>query len=214
MRINLFKSLKFNDDSDNGGIISETPIISNRKNNVLPDITSEEVSAGLTRYRKIFLVPEIQIPLFKIYLRHPSTSQDQALIRKATYTDTQDDADDYTLWKGSGTLQTSLTAGSISTIVVQSENTGAGFNPLDLIRLSDGTNEDFIRIYSVSWNGAIATLTCPSSSYLSYDFLSGSYVSSCIEKGVIDITAIWLKEVVPVDIAYHRNNINRIRFLA
>jgi hypothetical protein len=203
-----------NDDSDNnGGIASRDPVLNNVKNNVLPDVPASEVSSGITRYRKIFITPQMQLPYLRIYLRHPSTAQDQALICNAEeYGDIQTDAEGYEFWKGAGILNTALTAGSITEIIVDAEVEGYGFNPLDLVRLSDGTNEQFIRIYDVSWSGSIATLSLPALSYATYSFASGSYVSAVIEKGIMDLEAVWLKEIVPTDIAYSFTNINRIRF--
>lgn len=211
--IGYLKPIVNNDSADNGGIASEVPVLNSIKNNVFPDISSDEVDSGVTRYRKIFITPVMQLPYLRIYLRHPSTSQDQMLINNALeYGDTQADAENYLFWKGAGTLNTALSTGAIAEIIVNAEVAGYGFNPLDLVRISDGTNEQFIRIYDVSWNGNIATLSLPSGSIAAHDFATGSYVSAVIEKGIMDMEAIWMKEIVPADIAYSLANINRIRF--
>ena len=209
----FFHAVKNSDLDDNGGILDISPILTNKKNNLLLDVTPDEVSEGLIRYRKLFLILQRELPFLKIYLSQPSTGSDNLLIHSGTDTDTQEDAESYISWKGSGTLYTPLSAGDITSIVVQSKNEGEGFNPFDIIRLSDGINEDFVRINAVSWVDDIATMTCISDSYLNYDYPVGSYISACIEKGVCSITPIWVKEVIPQDIFYYRSSINRLKIL-
>ena len=209
----FFHAVKNSDLDDNGGILDISPILNNKKNNLLIDVTPDEVSQGLIRYRKLFLIPQRELPFLKIYLSQPSTGTNNLLIHSGTPTDTQEDAENYISWKGSGLIYTALLAGDITSIVVQSKNEGEGFNPFDIIRLSDDTNEDFIRINAVSWNGNIATLTCIPNSYINYNYPVVSYISACIEKGVCSITPIWVKEIIPEDIFYYRSSINRLKCL-
>jgi hypothetical protein len=138
---------------------------------------------------------------------------DNALIRIATDTDTQADADGYTGWQGSGLLKTAISAGGITSLVVISENTGQGFNPCDLLYLSEGDNFDFIRIRSVTWAGYEATIIPVDNTFIGSDYSTAAYASAIIERGQRDDYAFWFKETIPMDIASHINNLNRLKFL-
>lgn len=206
----FYKALTQSDSDDNGGLMSVSSI-SESRNAFLPSIRKSEVMTGVSRLRKCFITPEYQLPYCRVYLDAPTTAYDTALMHAGTESDIQSDTEGYSEWKGSGMLTTGLSAGNITTINVESENEGIGFNPLDLVRLSNGTNEEFIRIQSISWNGCNAEITVMPDTVLNYDYSAGGYVSACIEKGVAGIIPVWLKEIVPIDCAFKRNNEMRLK---
>jgi hypothetical protein len=101
----------------------------------------------------------------------------------------------------------------LASLVVTSENEGEGYNAGDLVRISDGTNEDFIRVLSVAWNGYEATITPVSGTSIGSAYSSGAYVSAVLERGNGNVFAFWFKETIPMDIASYLNNLSRIEFL-
>jgi hypothetical protein len=208
----FFLPQTINDLDGNGGIRAGVSFYSAYKNNLLPDISKSEVDSGFVRYRKFFAVSDYNISLLRAYLSQPSSAMDNVLIHTATDTDTQVEADDYTRWKGSGILKTSVIAGELASLVVTSENEGEGFNPLDLVIISSGNNKELIRIKSVSWNGFEATITPVNDTFLGSGYSSGAYVSACIERGAVTTPAFWFKETIPRCIASHINNISRLKF--
>lgn len=213
MELFFFKSIKNTNLSDNGGKITKTPIPDNIKNNLFPDVTPDEVEEGITRYRKINLIPEFQLPYLRMYLSKDSKNPDSCLINTGNEEDTQAEAENYLRWKGSGTLKAAISAGEVPTLIVESENEGSGFNSLDMVSIKNGTTKEYVRVRSISWNGKIATLTLESNSFIDNNYPIGSYVSACIERGIIGINIIWLKEIIPSGVWSKRNNINRIRFI-
>ncbi len=208
-----FKSAIVNDTDSNGGVISGNQITNNQRNNLLPDVMLYEVIAGKTRYRKLFAIPDDPFIILDVFLKSPSLAMDKVLINTGTDDDTQAEADDYTLWKGSGTLKEALSAGMVTSLIVTSENEGEGFNAGDMIRLSDDTNEEFIRILSVTWAGYDATLECEIVTMIGNDYDVGTYISAVLEKGSGDICPLWVKEIVPANCLSYINNISRIKFL-
>lgn len=200
-----FKSTVTNDKDENGGVISITPILDNIVGSFLPNISIKQAKSGITRARKLFELYDPQLPL-RIFFKH-LTSVDKVLIHKATENDTWEDAQDYTGWKGNGKLLIALDdSEEITSIQVKSENEGIGFNPLDLICISDDTNEEYIRIKSVSWNGDIATILPFPGIYLLYSYAINSKVLACIERGLAIQTVIWIKQIIDANSPYKSNN--------
>jgi hypothetical protein len=208
-----FKSLTVNDSTANGGVISANQIINNQRNNVLPDVLLYEIVAGKVRYRKVFAVPEEPFISLNAFLKRPSLAMDKILIHAGSDDDTQAEADDYDLWKGSGILKEAIIAGLLTTFIVISENEGEGFNGGDYIRISDDTNEDFLRILSVTWDGYEATLECGIDSMIGNDYEAESYVSAIVERGSGETCPLWIKETIPINCLSYIDNISRIKFL-
>lgn len=210
--LSYFKPLTINDSTANGGGFSGVPVINYRRNNLFPDVSTEEVIDGYTRYRKFFVIPNEKLTILQVFAL-PSYADDGMLLHLGTDIDTQADADDYTGWKGAGTLLAALSAGLATTISVQAEYPGIGFNDNDLIRIGDDENEDFIRIKTVAWSGRTATLTMMPFQYITSSYLIGDNASALIEiSALITSQAIWVKEMVPEDIKSYMNSLTRLTF--
>lgn len=214
-----FKAEKINDDGDNGGERTSTLYLTDVKNNVIPTVSREEAESGLTRYRKIFIAVSEDVPYLRHHLLAPTDSYDAALLHEGTVDDTQAALSGYTSWKGCGLLKSITPAPPASgigmgnyVIEVEAEVEGEGFNISDMIRISDGITEDFVRAKSVSWVNNVATVTALSGSVIVNSYApSGAYVSACIEKGVIGISPVWLREDVTENCPNKNDNILRIR---
>jgi hypothetical protein len=210
--LSYFKPLTVNDSIANGGSFSGNPVINYRRNNLFPDVSTEEVIDGYTRYRKFFIIPNEKLTIIQAFAL-PSTADDAMLIRLGTDTDTQAEADDYTGWKGAGALLAALSVGLVTTISVQAEYPGVGFNDNDLIRIGDDENEDFVRVKTVSWSGRIATMTMMPFQYITSSYLIGDNASALVEiSALITSQAIWIKEMIPEDIQSYMNNLTRLTF--
>jgi hypothetical protein len=210
--LSYFKPQIINDGDSNGGSISIIPVFNYQRNNLFPDVSLGEIATGYTRPRKFFLMPEVQYDLLKVLIL-PSSAGDGMLIHIGTDDDTWLDAQNYTSWKGCGKLKEVLSAGIITSLVVEAEIAGLGFQFGDLIRIVDtGYNEDYVRIQSVSWNGKEATITPISNSLIISDYLIGDYVSACLEFTDINSQGLWIKEVIPQGSRPYINNLTRLIF--
>jgi hypothetical protein len=209
--LSFLKSSVINDGDTNGGIVSNIPIPNYQRNNFLPNVSQPETESGFIRHRKLFVVPDQELIALKCLIL-PSTACDASLICQGTEDDTQVDATAYISWKGSGTLRDSLSAGALSSFTIISENEGIGFNPGDLLRIADDNNEDYARLMSVSWNGYIATLTFGILQLVAHDYITGAFVSSCVELSNVTSQALWFKETVYADTGMYINNLNQMIF--
>lgn len=211
--LSYFKPLTMNDSVANGGGFSGNPVINYRRNNLFPDVSTSEVIDGYTRYRKCFVIPNEKLTILQAFAL-PSYADDGMLIHLGTDTDTQADADDYTGWKGAGNLLAVLSIGLVTTISLQAEYPGVGFNDNDLIRIGNNDeNEDFVRIKTVSWAGRVATLTMMPFQFITSAYSIGDSVSSVLEiSALISSQAFWVKEMVPTDIKSYVNSLTRLTF--
>jgi hypothetical protein len=213
MSLTFFLPVNISDLSTNGGIRSGNYFTTAYKNNLLPDINKSEVITGLTRYRKFFVVPEETKMFMRVFFTYPSLALDKVLIHEATASDTQSEVDDYARWKGSGLLKESLTAGSITEVVLTSENEGEGYNIGDLICLIGENGNEYLRCSSVIWDGYEATLSFVSGTSIIQNYDAGTYVSAVVERGSANEYGFWIKETIPMDISSFLNNISRLDFL-
>lgn len=157
------------DGASGGGRMSSTAITSGTKNNILPNVSLAERSAGITRYRKRFLhvtnTEELTLIDPKIFLDQQTTGDDAVLIFAGTQTDTVADLAGSERLYGTGKLDTSLTIGGQ---VVKVLTEGAAFNYFrngDKIRISNMANveatvgnDQYVTISSVpTYAGSVAT---------------------------------------------------------
>lgn len=194
--IKLYRSSVVNNVTTNGGRMSTTEVVSNVLNNLFPNVTQAERTAGVTRYRKAFckLHDSGDETLYnhRAWMKTQTPAGDHVQIKAGTNTDTQAEADDYTNWLGCGRLNTAESADSTSIDVLFETNSGAG-NPdatnTQRFWISDGTNEEFIVATAVSWNSNVATLTLQSGLSYSYDTYgnAGTVVAGVLDFG--DTTA-------------------------
>ncbi|MBF0583501.1 MAG: hypothetical protein HQL80_04610 [Magnetococcales bacterium] len=210
-----------NDTTANGGAISGTEIIGGMKNNIWPDVSQAERTAGSVKYRKLFIkvvnAASLALTNARIFIETPTPGDDSIVLMAGTPTDTQAEADDYTRFYGAGNLDANISAG-VSTLAVNVENgnaaTGANiFRDGDLIRVSDKAtvdaasgNTEFVRLASsnaVSWTGNKATLTLASGVTLANAYTASSTrVASVLEvASIADAQAVWQRRTVPAGAA-------------
>jgi len=94
-QMKLIKSAIVLDGATNGGVKGTTAVTSGVRHALFPRVTRAERTAGVTRYRKLFLANEnpdqeaAYGPL--VYLTYPSVAGDRFYLAAGTQTDTQAD---------------------------------------------------------------------------------------------------------------------------
>jgi len=201
------KAFFFRHDIDTGRV-QTLPVLDSVKNSLAPDISFDDARLGGVKYSKFFIFPEQTVPTLRIVAFEPS----RMLLHAGTEVDTDPSA--YTAWKGSGVLSGPVYHGEVTTISVRAQHAGIGFNPLDLIRISDNVAvEEFVRIKSVVWNGYDATITLLSGFILTYDYATGAAVCACVERGIVGKNAVWVKDIIPAFTGFKRNDTDILRVL-
>lgn len=190
--IKLYRSSVVNNVSTNGGGMSNVEIVSNVLNNLFPNVTQAERTAGVTRYRKAFckLHDSGDETLYnhRTWIKTQTPAADYIQIKQGTNTDTQADASSYTDWLGCGRLNAAASADATSIDVLFETNSGIGSpdaTNTQLAWISDGTNEEFITVIGASWVSNVATLTLQNGLSYSYDTYgnAGTVVAGVIDFG-------------------------------
>lgn len=180
------------DGAANGGRMTATEVVTGISNNVLPHITKQERTNGITRYRKIFLhvanTENLTYIAPSVFVDKFSVGDDMVAIFEGSQTDTQASITGSERLYGSGSLDTSVSIGG-STIKVATEDAALDiFKNGDKIRITDmasveaGTgNEQELTISSVpTYSGSVATFSVAET--LDYNFAaSTSRVMSLIK---------------------------------
>jgi len=161
----LKKSAVSSDDPAlNGGPISDTPVGSN----LFPDISGNERSDGVTRWRKFFLkneagdgaIPDkvlnqnLGLIDSKVFLLNNSAAGDYYLIKEATTKTGAQSAETDAAWSGTGVLKAdALVAATSLTVVVEATGQGTGnfFQIGKKVLITDGTSREFVTLSGVSW---------------------------------------------------------------
>lgn len=188
--IKFLKAVVNADGDSNGGRMSATEIQSGVTGNLIPSVSPTERQNGKTRYRKLFIknnnsnneIAQNSIAFLKI----PTPANDRYRVLLGTGYDTELLAKNYANWLGSGYLAENLAAGPITEVKVNAEITNEGFYAGNTIRVADNTNEDYLTVLSVAWNGTQATLTLNASQSISNSYTADQstvIVSACIVKG-------------------------------
>ncbi|HAT48856.1 MAG: hypothetical protein HQL07_03860 [Nitrospirae bacterium] len=208
--LKFYKAASVNDTSTCGGKLSATEIVSGVKNNTFPDISQAERAAGTTRFRKIFSkiasAENLAFQNSKIFLERSTPGDDRIVMFPGTQTDTKADLTGSERLYGVGKLQSDVSVGEPSVIVITEAGADAIFQDGDLIRISnqDGVNdntgkEEWIRLAAsnaVSWNGDQATLTFLAGNVLANAYAATSTrVASVIEAGTIQPTVTGWSEI-------------------
>ncbi len=206
--LKLKKSATINDTSGNGGKMgaAASEVTTGVKNNIFQDVSHSERVSGITRYRKLFVhvAPSTTTMLAssRVCVEKHTPGEDAIVMMAGTQNDTQAEADDYTVFYGSGDLNADVSAGATSiTVNVEIGNDAAGraiFHNGDFIRITSretiesGTGADEIvelaTTNAVSWSGTVATLTLKSGVSLanSYATADGSRVASMLSVGDVE----------------------------
>ena len=159
--VKFFKAATNNNTDSNGGVISSTRITTNVLNNLFPNVSNTDRTAGVTRYRKLFMKNDFSGELAlrnpKIWIGSKSTSEDYFRLKAGTDTDIQSTADDYTNWAGTGLLASGVGSGE-STLLVDFDAANGVYDG-SAIHVDDGSNEEDLDVLTVSWASLQATVT-------------------------------------------------------
>jgi len=171
--LKLYKSAVVNDTGSNGGRMSAVEAVDAVKNNVFPDLSVSERTAGLTRWRKLFVkvanAAGLALQNPKIIIETVTPGADHVEIAAGTFEDTQSGLGTPRLY-GGGQLNANVSATATSIDVLVEDAAAGLFADGDTIRISDRAtvdgagNEEFMVIAAsgVSYLGNVATLTLTS----------------------------------------------------
>jgi len=191
--IKFYKASNNNDTVGNGGRISSTEIVDNTLNNLFPNVSSAERTAGTTKYRKSFMrnenTEDLALQNAEIWIGSRSSGEDYFQLKEGTDTDTQAEADDYTNWGAAGTLNSSVGSGETSLSVDYDTNSGIFSGESVTVHVDDGTNEANVDVVGTpSWVGNTATFNI--SGELGYNFSADiTVVSTKIDLGDVEISS-------------------------
>jgi hypothetical protein len=188
-----YKSQTVSDSSANGGRMSTVESPSGVKNNIFPDVSLAERTAGIVRLRKLFLkvANDDDLTLFngRVFMQLNTPGDDNVTFFPGNQRGTQASVTGSERLYGGGRLNANVSAGAL-TFVVATE--GAALNYLrtgDVIRITDKTsvggsgNEEFVTASNVTWAGDLATVTIPSPGLANGYTASNTGVSSVYEAG-------------------------------
>lgn len=170
-----------NTTSTNGGKRSDTEAILSESGNAISPATVAELTAGATKYHKLFLklnnTTNEALYTTVLGLNGIDTGDDSYYVALGTGSDIQSAAEAFlsSSWACGCVLYSDATAGAL-TFSVNTE-AGTGIETSRLFLLTDGVNTEIIPISNVSWATNVATLTIDSS-YNSNNGLVNSYLAS------------------------------------
>ncbi len=165
MAIKYKKSAVINDTTANGGARSDVDIQNNSMQNLFPNVTDAERTAGLTRYRKFFVKNETgTLDSARIFQKYLSLGPDYFRLKAGTDSDTQAEADDYTNWAGAGEIDVALTTGSglSAPFTAEYDVTADGIYDTSLIMVVDldvpAASEYLTVTGAIAWTGTNAEI--------------------------------------------------------
>jgi hypothetical protein len=194
--LKLYKSAVVTNDSTNGGRMSANEIADAVKNNVFPDVTEAQRTAGFNDKRKVHFKVANDADLTATNVRNwipditPGGSRVNMIV--GTATNTQGDLTGSERNYSVGRLNADVSAAA-TTIVVDAETGGGAdliFQADDLLFISDGTNEEFVTIDTggVSWSTDQATITLTAGLLNAYTAAAPTTISSVIETATVETT--------------------------
>jgi len=206
------------DDTDlTGGISTNTEITDDELSNVFRDVSSEYIFWGGERFRKLFINNSASGVFYNVgvYVSVDSQSDDYFSVVAGTATDYGKDADDYTEWSLTGTLNSAIVGrnskpeGPLTDsfyVLCNSAVSGTGFYNNSRVIISQAGRSEIASISEVSWSTQnLIMLTIIHGMVDSFSI--GATVSSIHELGDIeagDSTSIWLKQTIPINTNYRR----------
>ena len=185
----FYKAASNNDTASNGGRPGTTQVVTGSLNNLFPDVSQAQRTAGLTRYRKLFLrnmnTGNLSMYSGEVWIYTRSLADDYFQLKAATDTDTQTDAEGYRNWAGTGLLNAAAGSGETSIDVdydVSAEGVFDGAN----LHITDGVNTVDLTVNGVpAWDGVTATIAL--SGALGYNFdHTTTVVSTMVDLGTVE----------------------------
>ena len=187
-----YKSATITDTTANGGKMSAVESVTGVKNNLFPDVSEAERTAGVTRYRKMFCKvandDDDTLSNGKIHLTQHSPGEDYVIIFEGTQIDTENDITGSERQYGAGALASDVSAGA-TTFDVTIENTGLTiFVTGDMIYITDGTNSEYHDNVTISKSGVTVTITLDTGGQLAnaYTTANNSVGASVCETGDVE----------------------------
>lgn len=180
-----FKSLTVGDTSANGGKMSANESVSNVKNNVFPDVSEAERTAGKTRYRKLFakVANDDDDTLFsgKIHATEHTPGNDYMVLFAGTQVDTQNDITGSERQYGGGGLTTNVSAGATAFDVTVEDTSLILFINGDTIWIGDGVTEEYHENVTISKTDTTVTITLDTGDQLANDYtVAGNAVGASV----------------------------------
>lgn len=196
-----YKAAEVSDDTTNGGRMSANVITDSVKNNIFPDVSEAQRTAGITQYRKVFIkvANDDDLPMLtpRVFIETFTPGEDVVTFFTGTQTDTQAGISGSERKFGSGKLDATVVSGvSVFTVLTEGGSGAAIFIAGDTIRISDktsvsdvGNNEEFHTIAAggVSYASLIATITIEGTLANGYA-AAATKVASVLEPGTIQAT--------------------------
>lgn len=189
-----YKSATVNEGSTNGGRLSSTAITNAVKGNVWPSITESQRTDGDDIYRKVFIkaahTGRTTFSNVKVWLPRTTPGDGRVTLFAGTQRNTAADITGSERPHGVGTLvaDTALSATSLQVDVEPGGGADEVFQDGDIIWVSDGANEEFAEIDTVTWSTDRASITLVSGLTHAYDSSTPTYVASCMEPGDVVAT--------------------------
>jgi len=190
--LKAYRSKVVTNTATNGGRLSSNEAVSGVANNIFPDAFADEILAGVTHFRKVFMKvadsENLTLNGAFAYLKNITLADSRYRLFSATQTDTQ--ADILTpRYYGAGALASDVSASDI-TITVDAEPGGGAdliFQDGDLLVISDGTSVEKATIAAggVSWATDQATVTLTAGLLNSYAAATPTNVSSLLEQASV-----------------------------
>jgi hypothetical protein len=196
-----YKAAVHDNTTANGGRMSAVEIASNVKNNVFPDVSEIDRTAGITQYRKVFhKVANADNDVLNAILIHLLTiaaGDDYLTLMLGAQRDTQADIiatppRQY----GIATLHTQVNSGGSVLIVDAESSTPVLFITGDTIAIIDGETVLYYENVTVSKNSAQYTLTLDTGDTVPSTLVATTtLIASCIEVASSDPTsADWTED--------------------
>lgn len=188
-----FRSQVVSDASSNGGRMSAIEAPNGVKNAILPDVTLAERTAGITRFRKMFIKvandDDLVLYAARVFEQLGTPGADNVTFFPGSQRDTQGSLSGTERLYGSGKLNANVAAGATSFVVATE---GAALNYIrngDLLRITNKTTladtgaEEFVTATGVSYAGDLATVTIASPGLANAYNASNSSISSVYAAG-------------------------------
>ena len=158
-----------NNSSSNGGRMGTTTLADAIKNNVWPDVDGDELTAGSTTYRKLFLNvandDDLTLSTAKFLLENYSPGDDIVTMFPGTFEDDEGDLTGSERLYGCGQLDVTVVAAVTSIDVLTEDAASDMFQNGDMIRISDkdgmnaAGNREYVTINAVpTYSGDVATI--------------------------------------------------------
>ena len=178
-----YKATTITDTTANGGKMSAVESVSGVKNNIFPDVSEAERTAGVTRYRKMFgkVANDADLTLSspKLHFTQVTPADDYVVLFAATQTDTQNDITGSERLYGAGTLKTNVSAGGTS-FVVTLEADVIVFVNADMVWIGDGVNSEYHDNVTISKSSLDITITLDSGDQLANDYTTTATIGASV----------------------------------